>query len=221
MNILKSNIKIKIFKIMKNLKITSSSLEIRVAQMPVTSEFKAVKLSYEQAMSFDHLATSFDELVACYGVSSQLKPNEHYEGYIAVPYPWGRVDVICLGGAIQKINPNEAKYCWNTNEAQLIREGKCWHVQWQNSDGSTCPGKFNYVWTFKGCRFAQTITDLQKKGYLPSDMDADATDKLLKDKLVSALCGNKIVKVSDNEDLILKVYLGEYSYYKSFFSEVQ
>lgn len=206
---------------MKKLKILNSNLEIRVAQMPVGTEFRAVKLSYEQAMAFDHHVTSFDELIARYGLSSELKSNEHYEGYIAVPYPWGRVDVIHLAGAVQKIDPNAAKYFWDENKANLVREGKCWYVQWQNTDGSTCPGKFNYVWTFNGCHFAKTIIDLQETGYLSSDIDAERTDKILKDKLVSALCGNKIVEVSDNEDLILKAYLGEYSYYMSFFKEVQ
>lgn len=205
---------------MKTLKISSSSLEIRTAQMPVCSEFKAVKLSYEQAMAFDHQITNFDELIAYYGVSSQLKANEHYEGYIAVPYPWGRVDIVHLSGAVQKINPNEAKYYFDADKAKLVREGKCWCVRCQTSDGGTCSGRFNYVWTFNGCQFSSTILDLQKKGYLPSDMDTDATDRLLKNKLISALCGNKIVEVSNNEDLILKVYLGEYSYYKSFFSAV-
>ena len=205
---------------MKNLKIFSSSLEIRTAQMPVCSEFKAVKLSYEQAMAFDHQITNFDELIARYGAANQLKPNEHYEGYIAVPYPWGKVDVIHIVGAVQKIAPDEARYYLDADKAKLIREGKCWQVRYMTSDGD-CPGRFDYVWTFNGCRFSSTISDLQKKGYLPSDMDADATDKLLKDKLITALCGNKIVKVSDNEDFILKVYLGKYSYYKSFFSEVQ
>ena len=204
---------------MKKLKILTSNLEIKVAQMPVTSEFKAVKLSYEQAMAFDHHVTSFDELIARHGASRLLKPNEHYEGYIALPYSWGRVDVIHLAGAVQKVDPNAAKYFWDENKkAKLVREGKCWYVQWQNSDGSTYPGKFNYVWTFNGCHFTKTIIDLQEAGYLPSDIDAEGTDKILKDKLVSALCGNKIVEVSDNEDLILKAYLGEYSYYNSFFA---
>ena len=206
---------------MKTLKISSSSLEIRTAQMPVCSEFKAVKLSYEQAMAFENYNASFEELIACHGAASQLKPNEHYEGYIAVPYPWGRVDIVHLSGAVQKINPNEAKYYFDADKAKLVREGKCWCVRCQTSDGGTWSGRFNYVWTFNGCQFSSTILDLQKKGYLPSDMDADATDRLLKDKIISALCGNKIVEVSNNEDLILKVYLGEYSYYKSFFSEVQ
>ena len=207
---------------MKKLRISTSNLEIRVAQMPVTSEFKAVKLSYEQAMAFDHHVTNFEELIACYGASSQLKVNEHYEGYIAVPYSWGRVDIIHLCGKVQQIDPNAAKYFWNeSKKASLVREGKCWYVQWQNTDGTTCPGKFNYVWTFNGCCFAQTIIDLQATGFLPSDIDAKETDKVLKNKLISALCGNKIVEVNDNEDLILKIYLGEYSYYKSFFKEVQ
>lgn len=206
---------------MKKLKVSSSALEIRTAQMPVGTEFNAVKLSYEQAIAFENYNASFEELIACHGAASQLKPNEHYEGYIAVPYPWGRVDIVRLDGAVQRINPNEAKYYLDAAKAKLVLEGKCWCVRYQTSDGRTCSGRFNYVWTFKGCHFAKTIVDLQKKGYLPSDMDANATDKQLKDKLVSALCGNKIVEVSDNEDFILKVYLGEYSYYKSFFKEVQ
>lgn len=205
---------------MKKLKISSYQLEIRHAQMPVGTEFKAVKLTYEQAMSFDHRVTNFNKLVACYGTASQLKPNEHYDGYIAVPYPWGKVDVVRLDGYIQRINPNEANSCFDPKKAQLIRENKCWTARHKASGGGDYPGRFNYVWTFNGCRFAETIATLKEKGYLPADTDISAADKRLKDKLVSALCGDKIVEVSDNEDLILKVYLGENSYYKSFFTEV-
>lgn len=201
---------------MKKLKIALSRLAIRRAQMPTGTEFNAVKLTCEQAMSFDHCVT-WDKLVSR-ETSNLLKPNEHYEGYIAVLYPWG-IDVVCIAGHLQRINPDEAKYYFDADKAKLVMEGKCWTVRYKTSDGD-CPGMFNYVWTFKGCHFAKTVEDLKKKGYLPSDTDAEATDKHLKNKLVSALCGNQIVNVTDDEDLILKVYLGKNSYYKSFFSEV-
>ena len=46
-------------------------------------------------------------------------------------------------------------------------------------------------------------------------------DERLKHKLISALNGNKIVELTDEEDLLLRAYLGENSYYKKFFTEIK
>ena len=209
----------RIFK--KNLKISVSALEDMIAKTPRGSEFKAVKLTYEQAMAFESYNASFDELLAIYGSSNRLKPNEHYDGYIAVSHRWGEVSIIHLIGALQRIDPSEAVNYPDEDKAEVIREGICWRVICQNSDGSSCPEKFNYVWTFNKCKFAKTIANLQEEYWLPSDMDAEATDKILKDKLIAALCGNKIVEVSYAEDDILKEYFGEDLFYYDIFSEVE
>lgn len=205
---------------MKKLKIRSSELAIRRAQMPTVSEFQAVKLTYEQAMDFDPEISTFDKLVARYGTANQLKVSEAYKGYIAVSYPWLRIDIVYMDGYVKHIDPSDASLYFDYQKAKLIREGRGWTVRYQTDDGHDCPGRFDYIWTFRGCHFASTISDLQKSGYLPAEMNAEAADKQLKDKLVAALTGNKIVEVTNDENLVLKAYLGTHSYYKDFFIEL-
>lgn len=47
--------------------------------MPAVKEFKAIKLTYEQAMAFDHKIKNFDELIAYYGADNRLSIGEHYD----------------------------------------------------------------------------------------------------------------------------------------------
>lgn len=205
---------------MKKLRIFPSQLEIGNAQMPAVKEFKAIKLTYEQAMAFDHKIKNFDELIAYYGAANRLSIGEHYEGYIAVPYSWG-VDIVHLSGYLKNIPPAEAVFYFDYGRAQIVREGRAWTVRYQDSQIGDCPGRFNYVWTFNGCRFAETITCLQKDNYLSSDINAEAMDKALKSKLINSLIGSHIVELTDEEDYLLKVYLGKNSYYRDFFTEVK
>ena len=205
---------------MKTLRVFPGALKIRRAQMPYVSEFKAVKLTYEQAMAFEANVSTFDEIIARYGASKQLQAGEFYVGYIAVLYPWGRADVVYLNGCVQKILPSEAAGCLDYNKAKIIREGKGWTAVYP-CDGKNYPGGFDYVWTFNGCRFAAVVEDMKKAGSLSSDIDAEEMDERLKHKLVSALNGNKIVELTDEEDLLLKAYLGEKSYYEEFFTEIK
>ena len=206
---------------MKKLEIKPSALKIRRAQLPAVSEIKAVKLTYAQAMAFANIR-SFDELITRYGSANQLKAGEIYKGYIAVFYPWGHSDVVYFNGYLQKLSPQEANGCVDYQYAQTIREGRAWVVLYQTSDGHICSGEFFYVWTFRDCRFAEEITRLQREKNLLTAINAEETDKALKDKLVNALLSDtKIVEVSDNEDFVLKYYLGVNSYYKAFFTEVQ
>lgn len=207
---------------MKKLKINPSKLAIRRAEIPAEAEIKAVKLTYAQAMAFDSSQVmTFDELLANYGYN-QLRAGEVYNGYIAVLYSWGRADVVYMQGYLEKISPKEADFCFDLNRAKMIREGRGWTVCWQTSDGEICQGEFSYVWTFNGCRFAEEITRLQKGGYLSPEFNPDTMADMLKGKLISALqTDEKIIDLTDNEDFILRVYLGAHSYYKEFFTEVK
>lgn len=202
---------------MKKLKIFPSHLEFRNAGFPAVTEFKAVKLSYEQAMSFSqqHLR-SFDDLVAVYGADKELKSGESYDGYIAVPHWWGYVEVVKMQGVITKIDPAAARGCLNYDFAKVIREGRAWEVL---IDGKM-PGPFLAVWTFSDCGFASLITQEQKRGRWQG-IDAEEMDEKLKNKLIAALLSNQIVELTDEEDDVLRSYLGYYSYYKRFFIEMQ
>ena len=213
---------------MKKMKIFVSALEIRNAQMPVTDEFKAVKLTYKQAMDFQSKFTSFEELLAEYGASNQLKIGEFYDGYLAVcGY---RFEVVKMYGCIQRIPAHEACGILNYRLAEEIRTGKAWQCVYIAGE-ITCQGAFQYVWNFRDCTFGghinqiknymaknpQAYTEEEKNIY--ASLDAEKADEQLKNKLVSALLTeSKIIELSEAENMVLKHYLGEY--YRRFFAEV-
>lgn len=220
---------------MKKIKIFPSALEIRIAEMPVADEFKAVKLTYDQAMSFQSKFTSFEELLTEYGIANRLQVGEFYEGYLAV-YHWsGHVEVVRMNGLIRKIAPTVANGILNYRFAENIRAGLAWECIYLTEDSSICLGCFNYVWTFRDCRFTYEVSRMKEvvgdkilqRSYSSDDinrivaMEPEVVDEELKTKLVTALLTDeKIVVLSDDEDMVLKHYLGG-SYYKSFFSEVK
>ena len=209
-------------------KILVSALEIRNAVFPVSTEFKAVKLTYAQAMNFQSKFTSFEELLAEYGVNNQLKVGEFYDGYLAVcGY---RFEVVKMYGCIQRIPAHEACGILNYRLAEEIRTGKAWQCVYIAGE-RTCQGAFQYVWNFRDCTFGghinqiknymaknpQAYTEEEKNIY--ASLDAEKADEQLKNKLVSALLTeSKIIELSEAENMVLKHYLGEY--YRRFFAEV-
>lgn len=220
---------------MKKLRIFASALEIRNAEFPVSNEFNAVKLTYDQAMNFSDVASSFSELVAKYGEENILNVGELYEGYVAVYYWTGRVDVVKMSGQIQKIAPAIANTVWDYRLAENIRAGKAWECIYPTREGSICMGVFRYVWTFRNCTFAKDIAWTQSKlrdvrvrnFYSPEAIacydriNAEAMDAELKGKIIAALLTEeRTVVLEDTEDMILKHYLGS-EYYNAFFCEVE
>ena len=220
---------------MKKLKISTSALEIRNADFPVSNDFNAVKLTCSQAMSFGDEFHSFSELVAKYGENNVLHVGEFYEGYVAVYYWPGRIDVVNVLGQIRKIAPEIANTVCDYRLAENIRAGKAWECVYPTPDGSFCVGAFRYVWTFKACTFARDIVWVQRavndvrvrNTYSPeavacyARINAEEMDAELKEKLVAALLTDKkIAFLSDAEAMVLKHYLGE-GYYNAFFCEVE
>ena len=220
---------------MKKIRILTSALEIRNAQMPVTDEFKALKLTYAQAMSFQSKFTSFEELLTEYGISNRLQVGEFYEGYLAVYYWGGHVEVVNMHGQIEKIDPAVASVVWDYRLAENIREGKAWQCVYPMSGGNVGVGAFRYVWTFSDCNFAQDIAWTQRNlnnvvvrnAYPPEviacydSINAEQMDEQLKSSIIAALLTDeRMVMLSDSEIMVLKHYLGEV-YYKAFFCEVE
>lgn len=208
---------------MKKLRINPSKLEIRTASMSFGKTFCAVKLSQQEAFAFDSAKYhNFDDLLAAYGAHNQLKEGELYNGYIAALSHWGKIEVVVMRGKICKIDPKTAIGCLNYSLAEAISKGMAWECIYPLEDGQTTQGTFNYVWTFRDCQFARHIIWCKQRcntGF--NTLDAYATDKQLKDKIIKALqTEDKIVEIDDTEEMVLKMYLGT-SYYTRFFCEVE
>lgn len=208
---------------MKKLQINPSSLEIRTASMSFGKNFCAVKLSQQEAFAFNSANFhNFDELLASYGANNQLKEGELYNGYIAALSHWGRAEIVVMRGKIRRIDPKTAVGCLNYSLADAIAKGMAWECVYPLEGGKTTSGTFNYVWTFRDCQFARHIIWCKQRGVAGFDeLDAYATDKMIKDKIVEALQSEeKIVELSETEEMVLKMYLGT-SYYTRFFCEVE
>lgn len=197
---------------MKKLRIIPSNLQIREARMPIGAVFRAVKLTYEQAMSFKDNFQTFGDLLAAYGVENQFKTDENYDGYLAVHYSKGRSEVVKLCGMIQKISPESADDYLSENFAKSIRAGCAWEV---------VGGKAFYVWTFNDCPIARYIKQEQQNGRYRR-IKPEAMDATLKQKVVNALLSeSKELSLTDEENAILKAYLKEGSHYDEFFVEIK
>lgn len=209
---------------MKKLRIYPTQLEIRKANLPLGKDFLAVKLSYKEAMAFSAAdIRSFDNLITCYGANNQLRPGELYNGYVAVFFWWGHAEVASMRGIIRQIDPrtviNGPDYKFREN----VRKGLAWECVYPLGEGRFGQGTFDYFWTFRDCTFARHIVWGKEHGWLGyENLDPEAVDKSLKDKIVAALQReDKIVELTNVENAILMNYLGIHSYYESFFVEVK
>ena len=206
---------------MKKLKIYPSALEIRNANLPVVSEIKAVKLTYEQAMAFDETGIyTVKQLMAKYGEAQMLKVGEFYDGYVAMHYPWDRVIVAKMIGMIRRVPVENAKDClFNSTMAKNIQNGQAWQVVYPLKRGAIS-GAFKYVYGFNGCCFARIAEHLKRHQGKLAGVDANKMDATLKEKLVAALLTeDKVVELTDDEDLVLRAYAPDY--YRKFFAVVE
>ena len=206
---------------MKKLKIYPSALEIRNADLPVVLEIKAVKLTYEQAMTFNEAETyTFAQLLAKYGENQRLQVGEFYDGYVAMTYPWNRAIVAKMLGVLRRVPAEVAKECiYNSTMAANITKGEAWQVVYPRKDGGFSDGAFKYVWSFNGCIFASLVERIKKNEGKLYGVDAKELDATLKRKLAAALLTeDKVVELTDDEDLVLRAYAPDY--YRHFFAEV-
>lgn len=209
---------------MKKLRIFPSCLEIRTAEFPLGKDFLAVKLSSKEAMAFSATdIRTFDDLISRYGANNRLRPGEFYNGYAVVSFWWGHTEVVSMHGIIQRIDPKTVVSGADYKFADAVRKGLAWECVYPLGEGRFGQGCFNYFWNFRDCTFARQIIWGQEHGWTGyENMNPEAIDKSLKDKIVSALQKEeKIVELTDEEDMVLRHYLGENSYYKSFFVEVE
>ncbi len=182
---------------MKKIKINIAALAIRDASRNFGGqEPLIIKLSLAEAMDFAGNFSSFEEMKQKYGADRLLKKEEEYKGYAAVYYNEYRQDVVFMEGFLKKLPSGYG----DGNEYAILRHGK----------EATLSGVFLYVWTFRGCTFAQWAEELKKVNRLPQSTTSHLLDATLKDKLVNALLGNYALELTDEEFTVLKSYLGEY-----------
>ena len=196
---------------MKKIRIFLPNFETSPATIPL-GEFKAVKLSREEAATFSGAEVkTFEDLLEKYGANNQLRPGEYYNGYLAVFYWWRHIEVILMRGKIRRLSPVLDEI------AKLSK--KIHDLKWECVKAEGEQGDFNYVWIVNDSCFAKQVLDEQKRGNSDYEaLDAAAIDKALKSKIVAALPKEgKTIELTDGENLVLKDYLGEY--YNKFFVE--
>jgi hypothetical protein len=196
------------------LKPHATALALYDASLVLGKEPCVIKLSFEQAMSFDEKFDSPEEMISFYGKENLLELGEFYEGYVAVYYSSWRQMVISFKGSLQRVSNLNDCYWLPQNMIEAAKNGSYYSVTYSNG---AC-GAFQYVWTFNGCNFASWARMLKKKGFLPAEVSADTISDSLKKKIIAALVNNEAFSLSENEGLVLKTYLG--NYYETFFSQL-
>ncbi len=198
-------------------------LEFRNTEFPFGEDFRAVKLSIQEAMAFSGSnVKTFDDLLTRYGANNKLKVGEYYNGYLAIYFWYGRAEVVKMRGHIQRVDPKTPIGGPDYVYRNAVRKGLVWECILSLEGGKTAQGPCKDVWTFRDCAFANSILRGKKrgqKGY--ENLDSEVIDKSLKEKLVEALQKEeKSVELTDEENMVLKHYLGE-ERYKRFFVKVE
>lgn len=188
---------------MKTLKIFTPGLEIRNQQLVSSVGLKVLKLSQYQMMtlSLEDMEADFNKLILKFGEHNLLKEGEYYNGY-ALFYNGLIVSTVRMRGRITKVT--DSRYAgWDNQMRQYIRLGYLYDI----TDRTAC-GLFKYVWSLSSTPW--------------ENMDGCSIEvgHSLRQKLADAVNHNYLITVTDEEDLVLKRYLGKQTYYKDFFNEI-
>ena len=189
---------------MKTIKISESALAVNHL-FPVTlSEFKAIKISREQALSFSFAdqRSSYEVLKAKYA-KEELKDGECYEGYIL--FNNGCVNrVAYLHGYFRKEAPEQMFTFPVWLSFPPKRTESIWHRVYRQENDKETLGELRYVFTLGTLAFEK---------YLPQK-DAEK----LRKKLIKSVIDNTTVKINQQEDEALHNFLD--SRYKNIVKKV-
>lgn len=199
------------------IKVFPSALEIRPASTIFGTEFKAVKLSFEQAMAFSSGFYSFDHMLETYGRANILQLGEQYDGYIAVYYSQWQQDVVKIRGVVERFSELEALNLQPSGLRDAALKDAAYKIVYRCQDGKKVCGSALYVWTFGDCRFAELIHALQQQKKISVSIIPDAMEINLKRKLIQSLIADEVVEISEDENEVLLKYLGK-AYYMQFIS---
>lgn len=204
---------------MKKVKFYPSALEIRPASTIFGTEFRAVKLTFEQAMAFNSGFVSFEKMIETYGIANVLHLGEQYDGYVAIYYSSWKQSVIKLRGAVERLTKAEALNMMPSALRDAALNDAAYKIIYRCADGKQVRGAALYVWTFGDCRFSELIHHLQKQGKMSAGLSPDTIEISLKRKILQSLTTNAPVSVTDEENNVLMNYLGK-AYYTQFIAEI-
>ena len=188
---------------MKTLKIFTPGLEIRNQQLVSSVGLKVLKLSEYQMMTLStiDMSSTFNQLVVKFGEHNLLKEGEYHDGY-ALFYDGCMVSPVRMRGRISKVTDSRVAGLDNQMR-QYIQLGYLYDI----TDGDA-GGLFKYVWSLSSTPWEKIDGGNVQVGIS------------LRKKFADAVNHKYLLTVTDEEDLLLKRYLGKQSYYKDFFNEI-
>ena len=185
------------------IKIIESNLAIREASTIFPNGWKAIKITREQAMRFnrDDEVISFDELVEKYGSENIINEGEMYTGYV-VAYSPILNQLLFMCGMVKKAADASDWIFAQYATQQAFQNGTLYEVLYQQKDEKCSSGSLKYVWPF-GSTLFEKVTTVEKA-------------ETLKAKLIKGAVSQDFFEITDEENTILRKYLGS-SYYNKFF----
>ena len=185
------------------IKIIESNLAIREASTIFPAGWKAIKVTREQAMRFnrDDEVISFDELVEKYGSENIINEGEMYTGYV-VAYSPILNQLLFMCGMVKKAADASDWIFAQYATQQAFQNGTLYEVLYQQKDEKCSSGSLKYVWPF-GSTLFEKVTTVEKA-------------ETLKAKLIKGAVSQDFFEITDEENTILRKYLGS-SYYNKFF----
>ena len=187
---------------MKQIKTLEANLAIREASLIFPYGWKAVKLNREQALRFntDDEVLTFEELVQKYGSENIIKEGEMYTGYV-VAYTPVLNQLLYMCGAIKKLTDASAVIFADYSSKQAFQNGTLYEVYYQQNNVCST-GSLRYVWPFGSTLFEKITTKEHAE--------------TLKNKLIEGTISQDFFEITDEENKILRKYLGN-RYYEKFF----
>lgn len=185
------------------IKIIESNLAIREVSTIFPAGWKAIKVTREQAMRFnrDDEVISFDELVEKYGSENIINEGEMYTGYV-VAYSPILNQLLFMCGMVKKATNSSDWIFARYATQQAFQNGTLYEVLYQQKDEKCSSGSLKYVWPF-GSTLFEKVTTVEKA-------------ETLKAKLIKGAVSQDFFEITDEENTILRKYLGS-TYYNKFF----
>ena len=186
------------------------------ASLPYSVNLEMVKLTVEEAVSFDRFSLpTFEDWFERFEEDRWLKEAEFYDGYVLVRY--GNIaEVVKMNGIIHKIPVEEAKNCSEDYRSKQISSGLAWRIVCPLSNGSVRKGEFVVMSNLADCAFDEIILYMRSVSRELEDVEPKVFNQTLHQKLVDGLLRcDKTIELTEAENRVLQVCL--MSRYKDLF----
>ncbi len=186
---------------MKTIKIILQDLAVDKADLRIGHELKALKLSFEQAMSYEKTFSSFEEMCQHYPDANVLQEGEYYHGYLLIFYSARHQQIVYLNGMLNKCTDEEKHH----DDDIAIRDAAHNGILYEISHPSHhVKGHCDNIWSFGKCSYASTVVEMQRHQGLSININAKKTEKNLKEKLKAALLNHSFTcELTDEEYTVL------------------